>query len=94
MGLPVVGTKQPRVALALPVCPWRMSFQRSTPKMKTPRDKPVAALRRFAALLGWSSLRVYQHTLEDYPKPGESRVVTWYESGDRGNPRTDCFLAD
>ena len=60
--------------------------------MKIPRDKPVARLQRFASLLGWSPLRVYQHTVDDDPAQPSSYVVTWYESGDCGNPRTDCFL--
>jgi hypothetical protein len=60
--------------------------------MKPPGDKPFIALQKFARLLGWSPLRVYQHTITDDPTTTYSYVVTWYESGDSGNPRTDCFL--
>jgi hypothetical protein len=60
--------------------------------MKDPSDKPVKQLRRFAKQLGWPKLRVYQTRLNTPGNQAESILITWYESGEIGNPRTDCFL--
>ena len=60
--------------------------------MEAPRNKPFTSLQRFAAALGWSPLRIHQHAIDNDPTVSTSYVVTWYESGDCGNPRTDCFL--
>lgn len=60
--------------------------------MKTQSNKPFATLQRFGALIGWSPLRICQHAIEGEQAESGPHVVTWYESGDSGNPRTDCFL--
>jgi hypothetical protein len=51
-------------------------------------DKPLAVLARFAAILGWPGLRMYQHC----PDGDTSAVTTWYESGESDVPRRDFFL--
>ncbi len=60
--------------------------------MKPPSNKPFVSLRRFASQLGWRPLRVFRHRIDDDQDAPEPYVITWYESGDCGNPRTDCFL--
>ncbi|PHR85855.1 MAG: hypothetical protein COA78_38740 [Blastopirellula sp.] len=57
-----------------------------------PHNKPVARLSQFAALLGWSPLRVYQHTLDDRSTENSTSIITWYESEENISPHTDCFL--
>jgi hypothetical protein len=52
-------------------------------------EKPLAALNRFAAALGWQDLRISQHRW----LCGETLVTTtWYESGTAEGRRSDLFL--
>lgn len=49
--------------------------------------------KRFAKMLGWQSLRRLQHTSRHFAgNSGPPDVFIWYEAGQIGNPRTDCFL--
>ena len=42
-----------------------------------------AQLRRFASMLGWSSLKKYRHVIRDSSAGVPlGTVITWYESGD------------
>jgi hypothetical protein len=50
-------------------------------------SKREAALSRFAAKLGWSELRRYQHS--GVPS---SVLTTWYESGESQGLRSDYFF--
>ncbi len=63
-------------------------------------DKPVGAsqemsfdsLHHFASELGWSELRLCQHTINDSAVAPEPFVTTWYESGEANGGRSDFFL--
>lgn len=52
--------------------------------------KPLAELQQFARALGWSRLRMFQHTLQD--APGKSKIITWYESGFNDGGKLALFL--
>jgi hypothetical protein len=48
--------------------------------------------KRFAALLGWHPLGRLQHTPTHLAISGQSNAIIWYEAGQLGSPRTDCFF--
>jgi hypothetical protein len=54
--------------------------------------KPISNLTQFAATLGWSDLRTFQHSIDEKAVSPQPFLVTWYESGHSERDRSDFFL--